>query len=264
MGKQLLSSKKPIFTIKKVKNQKKWNNEEDILLIYLAKKNNERNWKEIASNFANKNPLQCFSRYKRIRPGIKKGTWKKDEDAKILDLVKKYSTSWSKISKEMKSRNGKQIRDRYLNVLDPNINKDKFTQEEDIYLVKLFNTHGPKWAYISKFFSNRTADIIKNRFHSSLKRKMEEKEFPFPVLSCKNTNANSDSSICLSAIESNEMFSHDSVSVLGSGMQIDYEEDDNQHEMNHMFDINFFDGETEQNQNDINEFNWNFDLPLME
>ena len=120
-----------IFSIRKVKNQKKWNKEEDKLLLDLAQKYNERNWKEISLYFHKKNPLQCFSRYKRIRPGIHKGAWTKEEDQQIMQLVKKYGTSWSRISKEMQSRNGKQIRDRYINVLDPYINKDKFTIEED-------------------------------------------------------------------------------------------------------------------------------------
>lgn len=167
-----LASKNKIFSIRKVKNQKKWNKEEDKLLIQLAQKYNEKNWKEISSKFNNKNPLQCFSRYKRIRPGIKKGTWKKEEDEQIIKLVKKYGNAWSKISREIKTRNGKQIRDRYLNVLDPSVNKDKFTYSEDVYLLKLFNKHGPKWAVIARYFPLRTADMIKNRFHSSIKKRV--------------------------------------------------------------------------------------------
>ena len=31
----------------------------------------------------------------------------------------------------MKSRTGKQIRDRYINNLDPSLNRDKFSEEED-------------------------------------------------------------------------------------------------------------------------------------
>lgn len=167
-----LVQKGKIFSIRKVKNQKKWNKEEDKLLIQLAKKYNEKNWKEISSQFNNKNPLQCFSRYKRIRPGIKKGSWKKEEDEQIIKLVKKYGNAWSKISREIKTRNGKQIRDRYLNVLDPSVNKDKFTYSEDVYLLKLFNKHGPKWAVIARYFPLRTADMIKNRFHSSIKKRV--------------------------------------------------------------------------------------------
>ena len=163
-----------IFSIKKVKNQRKWTREEDELLIVLAEKFNEKHWKEISKRFVNKNSLQCFSRYKRIRPGIIKGSWKKEEDLKILNLVEKHGKSWSKIAKLFGSRNGKQIRDRFINVLDPEIKKGKFLEEEDLTLVSLFKSLGPKWATIAKFFPNRTADMIKNRFHSSIKKRISD------------------------------------------------------------------------------------------
>jgi myb proto-oncogene protein len=161
-----------IFSIKKIKNQKKWTREEDELLIALAEKYNEKHWKEISKRFVKKNSLQCFSRYKRIRPGIIKGSWKKEEDLRIMDLVNKYGKSWSKISKILGTRNGKQIRDRFINVLDPEIRKGKFTEEEDRKLIALYKQHGPKWATIAKYYTNRTADMIKNRFHSSIKKKL--------------------------------------------------------------------------------------------
>jgi myb proto-oncogene protein len=164
-----------VFSIRKVKNQKKWTREEDELLIRLAEKYNEKHWKEISKKFAKKNSLQCFSRYKRIRPGIVKGSWKKEEDHAIVELVNKYGKSWSKISKILGTRNGKQIRDRFINVLDPEIKKGKFTEDEDRKLIMLFNQYGSKWATISKYYPNRTADMIKNRFHSSIKKKLGER-----------------------------------------------------------------------------------------
>lgn len=166
-----------IFTIKKIKNQKKWTNEEDQMLISLAERYREKHWKEISRIFPKKNSLQCFSRYKRIRPGIVKGSWRKSEDDMILELVAKHGKAWSKISKVMKTRNGKQIRDRFINVLDVGIIKGKFSEEEDELLISLYKQHGPKWANISKFFPNRTADMIKNRFHSSIKKKLGEDFF---------------------------------------------------------------------------------------
>ncbi len=161
-----------IFSIKKVKNQKIWNKEEDKLLVILAEKLKEKHWKEISKHFSKKNSLQCFSRYRRIRPGIIKGTWKTDEDNKIIDLVKKFGKSWSKISKIIGTRNGKQIRDRFINVLNPENKKGKFTVDEDQKLIMLFKKIGPKWAKIAKYYSNRTADMIKNRFHSSIKKRL--------------------------------------------------------------------------------------------
>jgi hypothetical protein len=161
-----------IFSIRKIKNQKKWTREEDEMLISLADQFREKQWKEISKRFTNKNSLQCFSRYKRIRPGIVKGSWKKEEDLQIMDLVMRHGKSWSKISKILGTRNGKQIRDRFINVLDPDIRKGKFTEEEDRKLVLLFKQFGPKWATIAKQYPNRTADMIKNRFHSSIKKKL--------------------------------------------------------------------------------------------
>lgn len=166
-----------IFNIKKVKNQRKWTYEEDQILIKLAEQYGEKRWKDISFNFQNKNALQCFSRYKRIRPGIVKGSWTKEEDRMILALVNQHGKCWSKISKAMTTRNGKQIRDRFLNVLDTEIQKGKFTKSEDIKLLHLYSQLGAKWATIAKFFPNRTADMIKNRFHSSIKKKFDTKEF---------------------------------------------------------------------------------------
>jgi myb proto-oncogene protein len=159
-----------IFSIVKVKNKKKWTKQEDELLIELADRFKEKHWKDISSSFNNKNALQCFSRYKRIRPGIIKGSWSPDEDEQILRLVTIYGKCWSKISKILVSRNGKQIRDRFINVLDPEIKKGKFTDKEDRQLIKLYLLYGPRWAIISKHFEYRTADMVKNRFHSSIKK----------------------------------------------------------------------------------------------
>jgi len=91
---------------------------------------------------------------------------------KILELVQKYGKAWSKISFEIGTRNGKQIRDRFTNVLDPEIKKGRFTEEEDRLLIKLFKQFGSKWSSIATYFPKRTADMIKNRFHSSIKKRI--------------------------------------------------------------------------------------------
>lgn len=171
--KDAYKTKNKLFEIKKPKIQKKWTKDEDVLLLELAKKYNSKCWKKISCNFDDKTPLQCFSRFKRIRPGIIKGSWTKEEDDKIIEMVKIHGKSWSKISKILPSRNGKQIRDRFINILDPSIKKGKFSLEEDLKLLNLYKTFGTKWAMISKFFDNRTADMIKNRYHSSIKKNLK-------------------------------------------------------------------------------------------
>ena len=176
MGKSTInkSNKEKIFSIRKVLNQKKWTKEEDKQLIELVQTHNEKKWKEISNFFHNKNPLQCFSRYKRIKPGVNKGSWNKEEDDEILKLIKIHGTNWSLISKIIKTRNNKQIRDRYINILAPNLNKKKFTFEEDMLIIKLYKEFGAKWSRIHTYFKNRTTDMIKNRFHSSIKKKYKD------------------------------------------------------------------------------------------
>lgn len=238
MVRTLVPSKK-IFSIRKVKNQNKWNKEEDNQLIKLAQQYNEKNWRMVSSQFQNKNPLQCFSRYKRIRPGIKKGTWKKDEDDKIIELVNKYGTSWSKISKEIQFRKGKQIRDRYLNVLDPKINKHKFSHAEDQLLLRLFHEYGSKWAVIAKHFPHRTADMIKNRFHSSIKKKLEDEISKSIESSPLSTNTKTVPEIC-SPFSLHSTGDNDSVNESLHQLSDEFEEKKEQM-TNTLFDINYFD-----------------------
>ena len=193
MGKNCISkpNKEKIFLIRKVLNQKKWTKEEDKQLIELVQSHNEKKWKEISNFFHNKNPLQCFSRYKRIKPGVNKGSWNKEEDDEILKLIKIHGTNWSLISKIIKTRNNKQIRDRYINILAPNLNKKKFSFEEDMLIIKLYKEFGAKWSRIHTYFKNRTTDMIKNRFHSSIKKKYKDLIKDINKKSCSSTDSSS-------------------------------------------------------------------------
>ena len=101
--------------------------------------------------------------------------WSPDEDAKILELIKQHGTNWNKISIGMGgTRTGKQIRDRYLNKLDPSINASKWTLEEDEKLKELFMIEGKKWCLISKSLPGRTENSVKNRFYSRFKHLLQD------------------------------------------------------------------------------------------
>jgi len=64
----------------------------------------------------------------------------------------------------MKNRTSKQIRERYINQLDPTINHSKFTEEEDLIIVESFNTIGPKWSEISKRLFGRPVNLYNITF----------------------------------------------------------------------------------------------------
>jgi len=137
-----------------------------------AKDFNYKNWKSIAEFIPGKNSIQCSARYRRIRPGLIKGTWKKEEDSKLLSLYEKYGKNWAAISKEMPQRTGKQIRDRFINRLDTRYKRGKFSKEEDEMILKYHKIYGNQWTKISKKMITRTGDMIKNRFYSSLKKEV--------------------------------------------------------------------------------------------
>ena len=69
-------------------------------------------WKYTALILTNKTPLQCYLRFILINPPIKKGRLLLLEVQKLKDLVSFFGKSWKLISKIMKNRSSKQIRNR--------------------------------------------------------------------------------------------------------------------------------------------------------
>ena len=151
-----------------------WSEEEDKILIEKSKEYGYKNWATVASFIPGRSAIQCSARYKRIQPGLIKGAWTLEEDQELLRLYRYYGKNWSHISKSMPHRTGKQIRDRFLNALDDNLKKDKFTKEEDRKVVKWYKVYGNSWCRIAKKIKGRTGDMVKNRFYSSLKNHLDE------------------------------------------------------------------------------------------
>ena len=156
--------------IKELTKPNFWTKEEDEILMEKAQEYRFKNWNAISNFIPGRTSIQCSARYRRIRPGLIKGAWDKEEDAKLLTLYEKYGNNWAAISKEMPHRTGKQIRDRFLNSLDTKFERGKFTEEEDQIIIKYYKIYGNSWAKIAKKLKTRTGDMVKNRFYSSLKK----------------------------------------------------------------------------------------------
>ena len=66
-----------------------------------------------------------------------KGTWKEKEDKQLISLVSTYGPqNWTRIAEFIPHRSGKQCRERWHNHLNPNINKQKWSVEEDRILIE--------------------------------------------------------------------------------------------------------------------------------
>lgn len=163
---------KKIFSVIYNKNYKTWSANQDKLLIeqvllYGVKRNK---WHKISSALG-KSAKDCIKRFKKINPKIKKGKWTDEEDIEVVHLSKLYGKNWAKIAKNFsnKNRTGKQIRQRYLNFLDPSIDRSKFTLEEDIKIMQLHQAYKTYWKFYVKHFQHRSADMIKGRYYSSVR-----------------------------------------------------------------------------------------------
>jgi hypothetical protein len=105
----------------------------------------------------------------------KRNPWSSEEDAKVMDYIKIHGTKWSNIAKLIEGRSGKQVRDRYLNVLMPNIKRTDWTEDEDEIISRLFVEIGPQWCKISDSLKGRTEAQVKNRYYTYLKKMSEGK-----------------------------------------------------------------------------------------
>lgn len=99
-----------------------------------------------------------------------------EEDAVILKLVQYYGTKdWKKIADHLSNRKARQVRERYINYLDPTIDKRKWTIQEEEFLNDMVNKFGKRWKYISSYFIGRTDVSIKNHWVILNKRKNKMK-----------------------------------------------------------------------------------------
>ena len=191
-----------------------WSKEEDDKLAEVLKKfKNPHDWEPIAEAHGyNKSAKECHERWIRyLKPGVRKGQWTDHEDAIVVDVVTSSAeqpfTRWSDLAQKLPGRVGKQIRDRWVNHLNPNINHMPFSKEDvsdgcvasarfcctlihfantsfhyllqDLLLWEGHKQLGKRWVEIStKFFnSSRSENHIKNRWYSASFKKFIANEF---------------------------------------------------------------------------------------
>ncbi|CAK80350.1 unnamed protein product (macronuclear) [Paramecium tetraurelia] len=92
------------------------------------------------------------------------------------NIKSKYpQESWSFIVEQFNNKAGcirysKQIRERFNNVIDPNINKNPFSDEEIKFILRKAYELKKKWASIAKLMPGRTDNKIKNCYNSKMNK----------------------------------------------------------------------------------------------
>lgn len=153
------------------KQKSKWTVEEDKRLLAAVRECGKGKWGKVASVIKTKNPKQCMHRFRNKLENTKRGKWSLDEDARLVTAVERFGLKkWCKVSEAVLTRNDAQCRERYLNVLSPDVCKAKWTYDEDMELDRLVKRYGEgNWSLISSQLSGRT-DAQCRRRHLQLSK----------------------------------------------------------------------------------------------
>ena len=181
-----------------------WTSIEDILLRKAVDTIGPRNWKAISEILEEKqvlrNHVQCSQRWlKVLQPGIKKGPWLPEEDAKLIELVQleqnksagssiQLKLDWAAIAHQIPGRISKNVRERWKRYIDPAIKKVPWSSEEDSALLQGHQRVGSKWTTIAQMdcLIGRTGEAIKTRWKKLQREKensdnSESKQLQTPV-----------------------------------------------------------------------------------
>ncbi|KAJ4977935.1 hypothetical protein NE237_008715 [Protea cynaroides] len=99
-----------------------------------------------------------------------KGGWTPQEDETLRKAVQAFKGKcWKKIAEFFPDRSEVQCLHRWQKVLNPELVKGPWTQEEDDKIIELVSKHGPtKWSVTAKFLPGRIGKQCRERWHNHL------------------------------------------------------------------------------------------------
>ncbi|XP_028417164.1 myb-like protein L [Dendronephthya gigantea] len=158
----------------------KWEPEDDKKLVEAVNACGVGPWEKVSSFLDGRTGPQCMHRYiKSLDPEIKKGKWEKEEDDLLRKGVELYGFNWFKFKSLLPRRTDSQVRERWQDVLDPNLRKGAFSKEEDERLIKVVGEQSVglrNWSTIAKHMPGRTDNKCRRRWFSLMKEDPKTKE----------------------------------------------------------------------------------------
>lgn len=102
-----------------------------------------------------------------------KRPWTEEEDNQLRALTQRHGVGlWATIAQSIPGRTGKQVRERWLNHLSPGVVKRPWSAEEDRIIINTHLRYGNAWSKIAKLLNGRSDNSVKNRFYTSLRRRI--------------------------------------------------------------------------------------------
>ncbi|KAA8542783.1 hypothetical protein F0562_023935 [Nyssa sinensis] len=147
--------------------KREWTEAEDNKLRAAVETFGESNWQVVASTLEGRTGTQCSNRWKKsLHPARQRvGKWTPDEDKRLKVAVMLFGPkTWKKIAQFVPGRTQVQCRERWVNCLDPSLNLDEWTEEEDLRLKAAIAEHGYCWSKVAACVPPRTDSQCRRRW----------------------------------------------------------------------------------------------------
>ncbi|CAD8107387.1 unnamed protein product [Paramecium primaurelia] len=168
-------------------NRKKWHQQDKNLLIWCMTKHlmsqnrselipNDNDWDYVSKILGVDKNLVELKWISLLHSNLKISPWSKEEDQILINIANDhyYKNNWTELTIQFNSisstqRYPKQIRERWNNVLNPNISRSTWTKEEKIQLLQLILNYGKKWSKIQGELNGRSENQIKNQYNGIIR-----------------------------------------------------------------------------------------------
>ncbi|XP_043772314.1 snRNA-activating protein complex subunit 4 isoform X2 [Cervus elaphus] len=160
--------------------RKEWTEEEDRILTRLVQAmriGSHIPYRRIVYYMEGRDSMQLIYRWtKSLDPGLKKGLWAPEEDAKLLQAVAKYGEQdWFKIREEVPGRSDAQCRDRYLRRLHFSLKKGRWNPKEVEKLIELIEKYGVgHWAKIASELPHRSGSQCLSKWKIMVRQRQRQ------------------------------------------------------------------------------------------